>query len=147
MVWNLQRARSVHFGQRYYLSINLQVPYETHLISKENLPPLLTNEMNSLGRLHSLTKIYLYQISLKSISSIFQQQINEDIIEKLNENKTLKKGKEFYLLHRLVIQEFAETNKKTKPNKINFLYLLMNDKKPVSHCKTVFHWVKNYIKL
>ena len=141
MVWNLQRARSVHFGQRYYLSINLQVPYETHLISKENLPPLLTNEMNSLGRLHSLTKIYLYQISLKSISSIFQEQINEDIIEKLNENKTLKKGKEFYLLHRLVIQEFAETNK------IKILYLLMNDKKPVSHCKPVFHWVKNCKKL
>ena len=136
MVWNLQRTRSLHFGQRYYLSINLQVPYKTHLISKENLPPLLTNEMNSL-----------YQISLKSISSIFQEQINEDIIEKLNENKTLKKGKEFYLLHRLVIQEFAETNKKTKPNKIKILYLLMNDKKPVSHCKTVFHWVKNYKKL
>ena len=73
--------------------------------------------MNSLGRLHSLTKIWLYQISYKlskSISSIFQEQINEDIIEKLNENKTLKKGKEFYLLHRLVIQEFAETNKKNK---------------------------------
>ena len=84
---------------------------------------------------------------MKSISSIFQEQINEDIIEKLNENKTLKKGKEFYLLHRLVIQEFAETNKKAKTNKIKILYLLMNDKKPVSHWKPVFHWVKNYKKL
>ena len=84
---------------------------------------------------------------MKSISSIFQEQINEDIIEKLNENKTLKKRKEFYLLHRLVIQEFAETNKKNKPNKIKILYLLMNDEKPVSHCKPVFHWVKNYKKL
>ena len=84
---------------------------------------------------------------MKSISSIFQEQINEDVIEKLNENKTLKKGKEFYLLHRLVIQESAETNKKTKPIKIKILYLLMNDKKPVYHCKPVFHWVKNYKKL
>ena len=57
MVWNLQRTRSLHFGQRYCLSINLQVPYKTHFISKENLPPLLTNEMNSLGRLRSLTEI------------------------------------------------------------------------------------------
>ena len=49
-----------------------------------------------------------------SIFSIIQEEINEDTIEKLNENKTLKKGKEFYLPHRLVIQEFAETTKKNK---------------------------------
>ena len=54
-MWKLQPTRPQHFDQSYYLSINLQVPYKTNLIWKKNLPPLRTNEMNSLGRLHSLT--------------------------------------------------------------------------------------------
>ena len=108
----------------------MQVAYKAKLIGKKSLPALRTN---------SLTK-YLYQISWKSISSNIQEQINEDIIEKVNKNKTLKTGKEFYLQHRPVIQEFAETTKKIKPNKIKILYLLMNGKKPVSHCK-VQGWI------
>ena len=55
---------------------------------------------------------------------IIQEQINEGIIEKVSETKTSEKGKEFYLPHRPVIRESAETTKirivydsSTKPNK------------------------------
>ena len=50
--------------------------------------------------------------------------MNEDIIEKVNENKTPEKGNEFFLSHRHVIRESEETTKITivydvsvKPNK------------------------------
>ena len=80
--------------------------------------------MNSLGRLHSLTKNLIRSNKLGEYDKIIQEQINEGIIEKVSETKTSEKGKEFYLLHRPVIRESAEKTKirifydaSAKPNK------------------------------
>ena len=85
--------------------------YETNLIWKKNHPLLRNNEMNSLGRLHSLTKNLIRSNKLGEYDKIIQEQINEGIIEKMRETKKSEKGKEFYLPHRPVIREFAETTK------------------------------------
>ena len=63
-------------------------------------------------------------------NKIIQKQINESMVEKVNETKTFEKRKEFYLPHRPVIRESAETPK------IKIAW--MNAWKPVSlrkiHC-------------
>ena len=58
------------------------------------------------------------------MNSLGRLQINEGIIEKVSKTKTSEKGKGFYLPHRPVIRESAETTKirivydaSTKPNK------------------------------
>ena len=66
--------------------------------------------MNSLGRLHNLTK-NLIRSKLKQYDKIIQEQINEGIIEKLSQTKASEKGKKFCLSHRPVIRESAETTK------------------------------------
>ena len=80
--------------------------------------------MISLGRLHSLTKNFISSNKLGEFDKIIQEQINEDIIEKVSKTKTFEKEKEFYFTHRPVIQESVETTKITivydasaKPNK------------------------------
>ena len=80
--------------------------------------------MNSLSRLHSLTKNLIRSNNLGEYDKIVQEQINEGIIKKVREAKTSEKGKEFYLSHRPVIRESAETTKirivydvSAKPNK------------------------------
>ena len=80
--------------------------------------------MISLGRLHSLTKNFISSNKLGEIDKIIQEQINEDIIEKVSKTKTFEKEKEFYFTHRPVIQESVETTKiiivydaSAKPNK------------------------------
>ena len=80
--------------------------------------------MISLGRLHSLTKNFISSNKLREFDKIIQEQINEDIIEKVSKTKTFEKEKEFYFTHRPVIQESVETTKiiivydaSAKPNK------------------------------
>ena len=80
--------------------------------------------MISLGRLHSLTKNFISSNKLGEFDKIIQEQINEDIIEKVSKTKTFEKEKEFYFTHRPVIQESVETTKiiivydaSAKPNK------------------------------
>ena len=87
--------------------------YETNLIWKENHPPLRSNKVNNLWRLHSLRKNWISSNKLGKYNKIIQEQINEGIIEKVNETKIPQKGKELYLPHRRVIQESAETTEKT----------------------------------
>ena len=48
---------------------------------------------------------------LGEYDKIIQEQINEGLVEKVSETKTFKKEKEFYLPHRAVIRESAETTK------------------------------------
>ena len=98
--------------------------HKTNLIWKENHPPLRSNEVNSLGRLHSLTKNLIRSNKLGEYDKIIQEQINEGIIEKISKTKTSEKGKEFYLPHRPVFRESTETTKirilydaSAKPNK------------------------------
>ena len=97
--------------------------YEANLIWKENHPPLRNNEVNSLGRLHSLIKNLIRSNKLGEYAKIIQEQIHESIIEKVSETK-ISEGKEFYLPHGPVIRESAETTKirivydaSAKPNK------------------------------
>ena len=67
--------------------------------------------MNSLGRLHSLTKHLIRSNNYGEYDKIIQEKINEDIIEMVNETKTSERGKEFYLPHRPVIRQSVETTK------------------------------------
>ena len=67
--------------------------YETNLIWKENHPPLRSNEVNSLDRLHSLTKNLSQSNKPGEGNKIIQQKINEGIIEKVSETTTSEKGK------------------------------------------------------
>ena len=69
--------------------------YETSFIWKYNHPPLKNSRSNRLGRLSSLVK------DLQRYDNIIQEQIKEGIVEK----------KVFYLPHRPVIRESAETAK------------------------------------
>ena len=85
--------------------------YETNVIWKENYPQLRSNELTSLGRLNSLTKNLIRSNKFGEYNDIIQERINEGIIEKVNETKSSEKGKEFYLPHRTVIRESAETTK------------------------------------
>ena len=98
--------------------------YETNLIWKENHLSLRSNEVNSLGRLHSIAKKLIRSNKLGEYGKIIQEQRNEGIIEKVGETKTSEKGKEFYLPHRTVIRESTTTTKirivynvSVKPNK------------------------------
>ena len=68
----------------------------------------ISNEVNSLGRLHSLTKDLIRSNKLGEYDKIIQEQINEGIIEKVSETKTSEKGKELYLPHRPVIRELSQ---------------------------------------
>ena len=65
--------------------------YETNAIWKENHPPLRSNEVNNLGRLHSLTKNLIWSNKFGEYNKIIQEQIYEGIIEKANKNKTPEK--------------------------------------------------------
>ena len=66
--------------------------YETDLIWKENYPPLRSNEVNSFGRLHNLTKSLILSNKLEEYTEIIQEQINEYFIEEVNETKICEKG-------------------------------------------------------
>ena len=109
---------------RKYLGWDYLGNYETNLIWKENHLPLRRNEVNSLSRLHSLTKNLIQSNKLGEYAKTIQGQINEGIIEKVSETKTSEKEKELYLPHRPVTRESTETTKirfvydaSAKPNK------------------------------
>ena len=70
----------------------------TNLIWKENHCPLQNNEVNSLGRLHSLTKNLIWSNKVGEYDKIIQEQINEGIIEKVRGTKTSEKGKQFFFV-------------------------------------------------
>ena len=67
--------------------------------------------MNSLGRLHSLTKNFTRSNRLEEYDKIIQEQINGSNIEKVSETKTSEKRIKLYQPHRPVTRESAETTK------------------------------------
>ena len=84
--------------------------YETSLLWKANSPKLPTNKLGSLRRLESLLK------RLKKVPELFQQddqmirdQLKEGIIEEVSEGKAT--GKEFYLPHKPVNRQSAQSTK------------------------------------
>ena len=82
--------------------------YETNLIWKENHPPLPSNEVNSLSRLHTSTKNLTRSNKFREYDKI--------ILKLKSETKRSEKGKEFHLPPRPVIRDSAETTK------IRFVY-------------------------
>ena len=82
---------------------HIQEFYEKLTITVKNHPPLRSNEVNSLGRLDSLTRYLIRSNKLGEYDKVIQEQINEGIIGKVSETKTSEKEKEFYLPHRPVI--------------------------------------------
>ena len=89
--------------------------YETGLIWKTDHPVLTNNKSNSLGRLNNLLK-HVKKNTEKFIAccKVIQEQLGEGIVEKVSDI-TPQKGKEFYLPHKAVIRENAESTKlKTK---------------------------------
>ena len=84
--------------------------FETNLFWKEKHPPLETNKFGSLGRPNSL---------LNNLKRNDQFNTYNDIIRDQQENGTLEKGdrkskcqnNEYYMPHKAVVREAAETTK------------------------------------
>ena len=89
--------------------------YETSLIWKENHPPLRNNEKSSLGRLNNLIRNLNRSKNLEAYDKIMQEQIAGGIVEKVTESgkceETQNSEKIFYMPHRAVIRESAESTK------------------------------------
>ena len=83
--------------------------YETSLIWKTDNPFLTNNKNNSLGRLNNLLK-HLKKNSEKFIAydKVNQEQLEEGIVEKVLDIIP-QRGKEFYLPHKALIREDAES--------------------------------------
>ncbi|XP_028408199.1 uncharacterized protein LOC114530777 [Dendronephthya gigantea] len=82
--------------------------YETDLPWKGNHPPLPSNKTGSLKRLDNLVKKLEKQDILEKYDKIIMEQAQEGIVEVAEPEAV---GKEFYLPHKAVIKESAETTK------------------------------------
>lgn len=79
--------------------------YETSLPWKGNHPPLPNNKMGSLKRLNNLLE---KQNMLERYDSIIQDQLSQGIVERAGDEV---EGREFYIPHKAVVREAAETTK------------------------------------
>ena len=82
--------------------------YETGLPWRGNHPELPTNKLGSLRRLSSLTRKLQRDNITKEYNAIIREQLQNNIVEVAPEEIT---GKEFYIPHKAVIRETAETTK------------------------------------
>ena len=83
--------------------------YETGLLWKGNHPPLPSNKCGSLKRLDSLVKKLEKQPNmLRNYDAIIQDQMSQGIVERVQEEP---EGKEFYIPHKAVVKETAESTK------------------------------------
>ena len=83
--------------------------YETSLMWKTTDKPLNSNEVGSLARLRTLLwKLEKNPDLLDQYDNVIKQQLSEGIIEKVTDSA---KGREFYLPHKPVIRESAESTK------------------------------------
>ena len=82
--------------------------YETGLSWKGNHPPLPTNEQGSLRRLQTLRrKLQRFGIE-QEYAEIIEEQKTEGVVETADQEV---QGVEFYIPHKLIIKEAAETTK------------------------------------
>ena len=82
--------------------------YETGLPWKGNHPPLPNNKEGSLRRLTSLVRKLEKNGSIDDYNAVIQEQLAEGMVERaLNSVK----GREFYISHKGVVRETAESNK------------------------------------
>ena len=82
--------------------------YETALPWKPNHQPLLSNRIGSLQRLNSLVRKLKRTDMLADYDAIIREQVEQGVVEKAPNEAV---GKEFYLPHRAVVRENAETTK------------------------------------
>ena len=82
--------------------------YETALPWKGGHPPLPNNKSGSLKRLASLVQRLKRNGKIEDYDAIIQEQLREGIVE---EAQMPAKGREFYIPHKAVIRENAETTK------------------------------------
>jgi len=98
----------VHAEFKEQLQRSLEGWYETGLPWRGNHPELPTNEQGSLRRLSSLTR-KLQRINLTDeYDAIIREQLQTNVVEVALEEIV---GKEFYIPHKAVIRETAETTK------------------------------------
>ena len=82
--------------------------YETGFQWKGDHPPLPTNKSGSMRRLESLVKRLKKAGKLDDYDAIIKEQLQEGIIE---EAPLAATGQEFYIPHKAVVRESAETRK------------------------------------
>ena len=82
--------------------------YETGLSWKGDHPPLPSNESGSLRRLGSLVKRLKRNGQLEEYDTVIKEQLEEGIVEEAAVSVT---GREFYIPHKAVVREEAETTK------------------------------------
>ena len=83
--------------------------YQTGLPWKACHPPLPSNEAGSLKRLNSLTKrLERNPELLQRYDDIIKEQLQDGVVERVTESA---KGKQFYLPHKPVVRQSAESTK------------------------------------
>ena len=82
--------------------------YETGLPWKGNHPDPPSNKQGSLNRLRSLLRKLKRTSNIEKYNEIIQEQIRDGVVESAPDET---KGKEFYIPHKPVIRENAETTK------------------------------------
>ena len=83
--------------------------YQTKLPWKACHPPLPSNEVGSLKRLNSLTKrLERNPELLQRYDDIIKEQLRDGVVERITESA---KGKQFYLPHKAVVCQSAESTK------------------------------------
>ena len=84
--------------------------YETNLIWKEKHPPLNNNKSGSLGRLNNLLHNLSRDNQLETYDDIIREQQKAGIVETVDRNTSCQ-NREFYMPHKAVIRESAQTTK------------------------------------
>ena len=83
--------------------------YETSLPWKGNHPPLPNNYTGSLKRLKNLVRKLEMQGELERYNDIIQTRLSRGIVERAD--VVVKDGREFYISHKAVVRENAESTK------------------------------------
>ena len=84
--------------------------YETNIMWKQFSPALSSKKTGSLGQLGSLLRKLRKDLKrLQQYDEIIRDQLKDSIVERVSDGKVF--GKEFYLPHRPLIREAAESNK------------------------------------
>ena len=82
--------------------------YETTLLWKWNHLPLPNNYEGSIHRLNTLVRKLRWTDMLSEYDAVISEQLEQEAVEKATEKA---EGKVFYLPHRAVVKEEAETTK------------------------------------
>ena len=107
---HVRRDEVVYDEFKKQLSQSPEGWYETNLFWKEKHPPLHTNKFGSLGRLNSLLNILKRNDQFNTLTEIIRDQQENGIVEKVD-GKSQYQNNEYYIPHKAVVTEAAETTK------------------------------------